>query len=46
MEMEMDIEQELLFMSLVMLLGKEGRDYLVHRRDTEEWRLILWLHRN
>jgi len=37
---------DLISMAIIVLLGQEGRDYLVHRRDEEEWTLWQWLNRN
>ena len=34
------------YISLVVLLGKLGEDYLIHERGREEWELIEWIHRN
>jgi len=37
---------DLIFTTLILLLGEEGTDYIYHSRDIEEWRLIGWIHRN
>ena len=37
---------DLISMAIIVLLGQEGRDYLVHRREPKEWLLIQWLRRN
>jgi len=37
---------DLIFVTFTVLLGQEGRDYLVHRREPKEWLLIQWLRRN
>lgn len=34
------------YISLVVLLGKLGEDYLIYGRDKEEWELVEWIHRN
>lgn len=31
---------------LVMLLGEEGKDYLILERDLDEWKLVGYLRRN
>ena len=31
---------------LIVLLGTEDIDYLIFERDTEEWEVVSWLHRN
>ncbi|MBA7568562.1 hypothetical protein ES708_10291 [subsurface metagenome] len=33
-------------LALVMLLGKQGADWIRHERDLEEWQLWFWIHRN
>jgi len=32
--------------AIVMLLGTEDEDYLIFERDSEEWKVVSWLHRN
>lgn len=32
--------------TLVMLLGTEGIDYLIFERDLDEWKIVSWLRRN
>ena len=36
----------LIFVTFIVLFGQEGQDYVVHRRDEEEWTLWQWLNRN
>jgi hypothetical protein len=31
---------------IVMLLGTEGKDYLIFERDLDEWKLVGYLRRN
>ena len=37
---------DLIFVTFIVLFGQEGQDYVVHRRDEEEWRLVQWIHKN
>ena len=32
--------------AVVMLLGKEGKHYIIFERDLDEWKLVGWLRRN
>jgi hypothetical protein len=32
--------------ALIMLLGEENTDYIIHKRYAEEWRLVEFIHRN
>jgi len=36
----------LMLTALVLLLGEEGWDYLILRRDMEAWELMGWIRRN
>ena len=31
---------------LVMLLGEEGKHYVIFERDLDEWTIVCWLRRN
>jgi len=32
--------------AVVMLLGIEGKHYLIFERDLDEWKIVGWLRRN
>jgi hypothetical protein len=32
--------------AIVMLLGTEGKDYLIFERELDEWKLVGYLRRN
>jgi hypothetical protein len=35
-----------ILIAIIMLLGEENVDYIVHKRSAEEWHLVKWIHRN
>jgi len=37
---------DMIFLSVVMLLGDEGVHYVIFERDLDEWKNVGWLRRN
>jgi len=35
-----------IFIALIMLLGIEGKHYLIFERDIDEWSVLARMHRN
>jgi len=37
---------DMIFSGMVVLLGTEGKHYLIDGRDLDEWKTVGWLRRN
>lgn len=38
--------EEIIYLGVIVLLGEQDVDWILHERDIESWQLISWLRRN